>query len=105
MIESVTGGYLTGEAAAVIIVMIGLYGLMTKRDLIKQVISVNIISTGIVLYFTTLGHIEGGKAPLLSSDVMVDPLPATLMLTTLVIDVAITSFALALIMRVEEGSP
>ncbi|MFO8133076.1 MAG: cation:proton antiporter subunit C [Thermoplasmatota archaeon] len=105
MIESITGGYLTGEAAAVILVMIGLYGLMTKRDLIKQVISVNIISTGIVLYFTTLGYVEGGEAPLLSSGILVDPLPATLMLTSLVIDVAITSFALALIMRVKGGSP
>ncbi|MDD3492102.1 MAG: cation:proton antiporter subunit C [Candidatus Thermoplasmatota archaeon] len=104
MIESITGGYLTSEVAGIILVLIGLYGLMTKSNLVKQVLAINVISTGVVLYFTKLGYVEGGTAPLIPSEVMVDPLPATLMLTALVIDVAITSFALALIMRME-GSP
>ncbi len=102
MIESLTAGYVTGESAGIILVVIGLYGLMTKTDLVKQLLAVNVISTGVVLYFTNLGYVEGGEAPLISSSAMVDPLPATLMLTTLVIDVAITSFGLALIMRIRE---
>lgn len=102
MLESLTGGYITAETTGIVLVLVGLYGLMTKTNLVKQVISVNVISTGVVLYFTNLGYMEGGEVPLISSAVMVDPLPATLMLTTLVIDVAITSFGLALIMRVEE---
>ncbi len=102
MLESLTGGYLTGETTGIVLVLIGLYGLMTKTNLVKQVISVNVISTGVVLYFTNIGYVAGGEAPLISSAVMVDPLPATLMLTTLVIDVAITSFGLALIMRIKE---
>lgn len=105
MIESLTAGHLTGETAGIMLVLIGLYGLMTKTDLIKQLLAVNVISTGVVLYFTNLGYVEGGEAPLISRSLLVDPLPATLMLTTLVIDVAITSFGLALIMRIrEEGS-
>jgi len=104
VLESLTGGYITGGTVGITLVLIGLYGLMTKTDLVKQVIAINVISTGVVLYFTNLGYVEGGEAPLISSTVMVDPLPATLMLTTLVIDVAITSFALALIMRIEEDA-
>jgi multicomponent Na+:H+ antiporter subunit C len=105
VLESLGNGYISGDIAGIILALVGLYGLMTKRDLIKQVIAINIISTGMVLYFTYLGYVEGGQAPIALSDVMVDPLPATLMLTTLVIDVAITSFALVLIMRIEEGKP
>ncbi len=99
MIESITAGYLTAEKAGIALILVGLYGLMVKTDLIKHVISINIISTGVVLFFTSLGYVQGGKAPLIPNADMVDPLPATLMLTTLVIDVAITSFALALIIR------
>ncbi|MBS3816248.1 MAG: cation:proton antiporter subunit C [Candidatus Thermoplasmatota archaeon] len=86
----------------VILIMIGLYGLMVKRDLIKQVIAINIISPGVVLYFTGLGYVPEGEAPLLAHSEVVDPIPAALMLTTLVIDVAVTAFALALIIKIEE---
>ncbi|MEF8873442.1 MAG: cation:proton antiporter subunit C [Candidatus Thermoplasmatota archaeon] len=102
MIESVTGGYLTAPVTGVILILIGLYGLMVKTDLIKQVISINIISPGVVLYFTGLGYVPGGEAPILPNTEVVDPIPATLMLTTLVIDVAVTSVALALIIKIEE---
>ncbi|MFO7793235.1 MAG: cation:proton antiporter subunit C [Candidatus Saliniplasma sp.] len=102
MIDSITGGYLTAPITGVILIMIGLYGLMVKRDLIKQVICINIISPGVVLYFTGLGYVSEAKAPLLPFTNVVDPIPATLMLTTLVIDVAVTSFALALIIKIEE---
>jgi multicomponent Na+:H+ antiporter subunit C len=105
VLESVTAGYITGETVGIVLIVIGLYGLMTKTDLVKQVLAVNVISTGVVLYFTNLGYVEGGEAPLISSTTLVDPLPATLMLTTLVIDVAITSFALTLIMRIKEDAP
>ncbi|MGC9307417.1 MAG: cation:proton antiporter subunit C [Thermoplasmatota archaeon] len=105
MLESVTAGYVTGQTVGIALIVIGLYGLMTKTDLVKQVLAVNVISTGVVLYFTNLGYVEGGEAPLMSSTTLVDPLPATLMLTTLVIDVAITSFALTLIMRIKEEAP
>ena len=99
MIESITGGYLNAQLAGVILLLIGLYGLITNRNLIKQVISINVLSTGVFLFFTSLGHVAGKNAPLIMHDSMVDPLPATLMLTTLVIDVAETALALALILR------
>ena len=99
MIESITGGYLNAQLAGVILLMIGLYGLITNKNLIKQVISINVLSTGVFLFFTSLGYVAGKNAPLIMNDSMVDPLPATLMLTTLVIDVAETALALALILR------
>ena len=99
MIDSITGGYLNAQLAGVILLLIGLYGLITNRNLIKQVISINVLSTGVFLFFTSLGYVSGKNAPLIINDSMVDPLPATLMLTTLVIDVAETALALALILR------
>ncbi|ALM75506.1 cation:proton antiporter subunit C [Thermococcus barophilus] len=90
---------INAEIAGILIMLIGLYGLMTKKDLIKQVLSVNVASTGLVLFFVGTGYIEGGEVPIMPQQTVVDPLPATLMLTTLVVDVAITSLALAIILR------
>lgn len=89
------------EIAGIIIMLIGFYGLMTKENLIKLVLSINVVSVGLVLFFIGTGYIEGGDVPILPRGIIVDPLPATLMLTTLVVDVAITSLALALILKME----
>ncbi len=101
MIDSITGGYLTAEIAGIILFLIGVYGLMTKEDLIKQVLAINIISAGIVLYFVGVAYVSGGGVPILPNDKVVDPLPATLVLTGFVVDVAITALALAIIIRIK----
>ena len=87
------------ELAGIMIILIGLYGLLTKENLIKIVLSINVISIGLVLFFIGVGYVEGADVPIMPREKVVDPLPATLMLTTLVVDVAITSLALALILK------
>ncbi|BAD84813.1 multisubunit sodium/hydrogen antiporter, MnhC subunit [Thermococcus kodakarensis KOD1] len=87
------------ETAGIIVMLIGLYGLISKDNPIKQVLSINVISLGLVLFFIGAGYVEGGDFPIMPSN-SVDPLPATLMLTTLVVDVAITALALAMILRI-----
>ena len=86
------------EQAGVIIMLVGIYGLMAKREPIKLVLSINVVSLGLVLFFIGLAYSPGKDVPIMPTD-PVDPLPATLMLTTLVVDVAITSLALAIIIR------
>lgn len=87
------------KIAGLLIVLIGMYGLMTKKNLIKQVICVNVLSLGVILFFMGVGYVEGGEFPISTGSAAVDPIPAVLMITTLVVDVAITSVALVLIIR------
>ncbi|WP_010477321.1 cation:proton antiporter subunit C [Thermococcus zilligii] len=89
---------INAEIAGIVVMLIGLYGLISKEEPIKQVISINVVSVGLILFFVGSGYVEGGDFPVMPSN-PVDPLPATLMLTTLVVDVAITALALALILR------
>ncbi|NJE05213.1 cation:proton antiporter [Thermococcus sp. M36] len=91
------------EQAGVVIMLIGTYGLMAKKEPIKLVLSINVVSLGLVLFFVGLAYSPGKDVPIMPTD-PVDPLPATLMLTTLVVDVAITSLALAIIMRMRRDS-
>ncbi len=89
------------QTAGIIIMLVGMYGLMVKRELIKQLIAVNILSVGLVLFFMGIGYVEGGGFPIHPVDIAVDPLPAALMITTLVVDVAVTSLGLAMVIKIK----
>ncbi len=85
-----------------IVILIGVYGLATSKNIIKSVFCVTIIEAGIILLFLNLGNLEGGAIPILSdgnADV-VDPLPQALMITTIVIGSTITSLALMLCIKI-----
>lgn len=85
-----------------VVILIGLYGVSTSKNIIKSIFSATIIESGIILLFLNLGHYQGGSIPILS-DVLtdiVDPLPQALMITTIVIGSTVTALALMLSIKV-----
>ena len=80
-----------------IILLIGLYGMATGKTVIKSIICMSIVQTAIVFIFLGLAYIPGSIVPIMGngSEVMVDPLPQALMITTIVIGAAITALALS----------
>jgi len=90
------------DKVALVIFLIGLYGLIVKKNLIKKAMGLNILTSGIILFFISLGYKKGLTAPIMEEGVtkVVDPLPQALMLTTIVIGVCITALALSLIIRI-----
>jgi multicomponent Na+:H+ antiporter subunit C len=82
--------------------MLGLYGLLTQRNIIKIIISLNILEIGLNLFIVSVGFVDGGLAPIFTSVnnssnlVFVDPLPQALVLTAIVIGVGTTALGLAL---------
>ncbi|MDI6453027.1 sodium:proton antiporter [Peloplasma aerotolerans] len=85
-----------------IVILVGVYGLATSRNIIKSVFCVTIIEAGLILLFLNFGVYEGGVIPILTAiglDV-VDPLPQALMITTIVIGSTITSMALMLCIKI-----
>jgi len=91
-------------AAALLIVM-GLYTVMFKKNLIKIVVGLGIIDYGINLFIVSIGFNEGGTAPLftaselLSGAYFVDPVPQALTLTSIVIGACVDAMALSLIIK------
>ena len=86
------------------LVFIGLYILLVKHNLIKMIIGLNVMGTGVNLLFISLGYIKKGTAPIfsrsgLNSESMVDPTPQALVLTAIVIGVAVLALALSLAIR------
>jgi len=90
------------DKIALIICLIGLYGLIAKKNLIRKVMGLNILTSGVVLFFISMGYKKGLTAPIMEEGIteVVDPLPQALMLTTIVIGVCITALALSLIIRI-----
>jgi len=86
------------------LIFIGLYVILTKHNLIKVIIGLGILDTGVNLFLISVGYITEGTAPIFSgpdidTEHMVDPVPQALVLTAIVIGVAVLALALSLAIR------
>jgi multicomponent Na+:H+ antiporter subunit C len=91
----------------VILMMIGLYAMVGKRNLVKKLIGMNIFQTSIILFYVSIGVKKGGATvPILTAPghggqhaievaTIINPLPHVLMLTAIVVSIATTGVALA----------
>ena len=85
-----------------ILFFIGALVVLTKSNLFKKLLGINIMESAIFLIFVASANIKGGKAPVgevVEGVNYVNPLPSALMLTGIVVSVSVTAFALALILR------
>ena len=92
------------EAAAIILFGIGFTMLLFQRNLIKKLIGMNIMDTGVFLFLASMGYIEGRKAPIItdgveSASAYINPVPAGLVLTGIVVSVSVTALMLSLTVR------
>ncbi len=94
----------------VLLMMIGFYAMIGKKNLVKKLIGMNIFQTAIILMFVSTGVKKGAAIPILdkhevlehgiAATQIVNPLPHVLMLTAIVVSVSITGVALAIILRI-----
>lgn len=92
---------------AVILFGIGFMILLLSSNLIKKIIGMNIMDTSIFLLFLATGYIRGKASPIIIDGVLsekgyVNPIPAGLMLTGIVVAVSTTAFMLALTIKLYE---
>ena len=88
--------------------VIGLYGILRKRNIIKIIIGIVICEYSVNLFFILFGYRQGGRAPIFSEGqnipvaTMVDPLVQALVLTAIVIGLATTALLVAIALRIYE---
>ncbi|NQV45888.1 MAG: cation:proton antiporter subunit C [Rhodospirillales bacterium] len=99
-----TGDYLGLFTYWVVItlMMAGLYVVIAQENLIKKVVGLNIFQVSVFLFYISMGKVDGGTAPILDATIEIysNPLPHVLILTAIVVGVATTALALALIVRI-----
>ncbi|MDN7013783.1 Na+/H+ antiporter subunit C [Methanoculleus sp. FWC-SCC3] len=91
---------------AIILMLIGLYALIAKQNLVKKLIGLNIFQTAIFLFYISFSEVQGGTAPIYLPEgvdaLYVNPLPHVLILTAIVVGVSVTAVGLSLIVRIYE---
>lgn len=90
---------------AILLFVIGLHTMITRTNLIKKLIGLNIMETAVFAFIVTSGMVEGGDAPILGAGAhgpFASPLPHALVLTGIVVAVSTTALALALIVRIHK---
>ena len=96
--------------ACIVLLMIGIYAMIVKKNLVKKIIGMNIMQSAIILFFVSIGAKLKATIPILqdytNKDSLfqakdyINPLPHVLMLTAIVVSVATLGVALALAIKV-----
>jgi multicomponent Na+:H+ antiporter subunit C len=91
--------------ATVILMMIGLYVVVARGNLIKKLVGLGIFQTSVYLLYIGPGKIIGGSAPIIADGIVKysNPLPHVLILTAIVVGVATLAVGLALVVRINEA--
>ncbi|MCK4530865.1 MAG: NADH-quinone oxidoreductase subunit K [Candidatus Marinimicrobia bacterium] len=93
-----------------ILILIGIWGMLTQRNIIKIIIGFSIVDTGVHLIMVSIGYLKDRTAPIIDSAVsqaeavnkVVDPVPSALVLTAIVIGLAVTALMLSYAIKLYE---
>lgn len=98
--------------AALILLLIGLFGMIAKNNLLKKVIAMSIFQSAIILFYVSIGDKKGSTIPIMlhghgdhgaqvvNAAQYANPLPHVLMLTAIVVGVATLGVALAILQKI-----
>ena len=92
------------EMAAMVLFGIGFTTLLLNRNLVKKIIGFSMMDSAIYLFLAAKGYINGRVAPIVVNNVVsmeayINPIPAGLVLTGIVVSVSVTALMLALTVR------
>lgn len=93
-----------------ILILIGLYGALTNRNILRMIVSFTIANTGVNLVLVAVGYMHGRTAPIMDAAVpvteaaarIIDPVPQALVLTAIVIGLGVTALMLAFVYKLYE---
>ena len=89
------------------VILLGVYCIVSKKNLIKIIIGVAIMEYGVNLMLIMIGYKKSGVVPIVREGVynldrFVDPLPQALVLTSIVIGLGVTAMIVAIALRLYE---
>ena len=89
---------------AIVLLMLGLYTMIAHRNLTKKLIGMSIFQTAIILFFLVTSIKDGATLPIVvpggvEAAKFMNPLPHALMLTAIVVMVATSGVAFAILIR------
>ncbi|NJK48595.1 cation:proton antiporter subunit C [Candidatus Gracilibacteria bacterium] len=96
------------EAFVFATILCGFFGIIFKKNLVMKIVSMDVMSTGVVSYYVLMASREGLFAPIVSDAKNVayaDPVPQAVILTAIVIGFSIQALMLVGVMKLARDNP
>ncbi|MFM7888881.1 MAG: cation:proton antiporter subunit C [Pseudanabaena sp.] len=96
------------EALVLATILCGFLGIILKKNLIMKIISMDVMSTGVIAYFVVIASRQGVFTPIIS-DIprtnYADPVPQAVILTAIVIGFSIQALMLVGVIKLARNNP
>lgn len=96
------------EACVFATVLCGFFGIIFKKNLVMKIISMDIMSTGVIAYYVLVSSRFGMFTPILvhkDNIAYADPVPQAVILTAIVIGLSIQALMLVGVMKLAKNNP
>ncbi len=96
------------ETCVMTTVLLGFFGIVFKKNLIMKIISMDVMSTGVIAYYVLVASRRGVLTPILvanDSREYADPVPQAVILTAIVIGFSIQALMLVGVMKLSRDHP
>jgi multicomponent Na+:H+ antiporter subunit C len=96
------------EACVFATILCGFFGIILKKNLVMKIISMDVMSTGVIAYYVLIASRDGLFTPIFSDVKNVaysDPVPQAVILTAIVIGFSIQALMLVGVMKLARDNP
>lgn len=96
------------EACVFAAILCGFFGIIFKKNLLMKIISMDVMSTGVIAYYVLVAARDGLFTPIVSEAEQgeyADPVPQAVILTAIVIGFSIQALMLVGVMKLARNNP
>ncbi|MEM8640732.1 MAG: cation:proton antiporter subunit C [Cyanobacteria bacterium P01_G01_bin.54] len=96
------------EACVFATLLLGFFGIILKQNLMLKILSMDVMSTGVVSLYVLVAARDGFFTPILNTDqpqAYADPVPQAVILTAIVIGLSIQALMLVGVMKLSRNHP
>jgi multicomponent Na+:H+ antiporter subunit C len=96
------------EASIIATILCGFFGIIFKKNLVMKIISMDVMSTGVIAYYVLIASRDGLFTPILADvrkGAYADPVPQAVILTAIVIGFSIQALMLVGVMKLAQDNP
>ncbi len=96
------------EAFIFATILCGFFGIILKQNIMMKIISMDVMSTGVIAYYVLIASRNGFFTPILDnsqSNNYADPVPQAVILTAIVIGFSIQALMLVGVMKLAKNNP
>ena len=95
------------EACVLATILCGFFGIIFKQNLVMKIISMDIMSTGVIAYYVLIASRDGLYTPIVGEQEVAyaDPVPQAVILTAIVIGFSIQALMLVCVMKLAKNNP